>query len=349
MRYITIVLLLFLGTKNYAQAKLAGSYGLDPAVQEFLEAIHSYNGPPLEKLPLNIGRPAMENMQKDSTLTYDKVSFTKAIFKEENKEVNVVVVKPKKAKKLLPTLVYFHGGGWVFNSFETHKRLMRDIALKAEVAIVFVEYSRAPEASYPVANEEGYTATLFVSKHGKKYGLDSNNIIVGGDSAGGNMATAVSMMAKRKGFPKIQGQVLLYPVTDTNLNTNSYERFSKGHYLTRATMKWFWDVYAPKKETQILPTVAPLKASLEELQDLPQTLLITAEYDVLRDEGEAYAKKLRTAGVPVISTRYGGTIHDFIVLNPLRETVASKAAVAQISSFLKESYKRKKKNNDKEL
>lgn len=344
--FIIVVLLTF---NIKAQAKLAGSYGLDPAVQEFLEAIHSYNGPPLQDLPLNVGRSAMENMQKDSTLTYDKVSFIKAIFKEENKEVNVVIVKPKRAKRLLPTLVYFHGGGWVFNSFETHKRFMRDIALQAEVAIVFVEYSRAPEASYPVANEEGYTATLFVSKYGKEYGLDSDNIIVGGDSAGGNMATAITMMAKEKGTPKLQGQMLLYPVTDTSLNTNSYERFSKGHYLTRATMKWFWDVYAPKKETRVLPTVAPLKASIEELQDLPQTLLITAEYDVLRDEGEAYAKKLRTAGVPVISTRYGGTIHDFIVLNPLRETVASKAAVAQISSFLKESYKRTKKNNDKEL
>ena len=226
---------------------------------------------------------------------------------------------------------------------------MRDIALKAEVGIVFVEYSRAPEASYPVANEEGYLATLFVSKHGKKYGLDPQNIIVGGDSAGGNMATVVAMMAKQKGVPKLQGQILLYPVTDTNLNTRSYEQFSKGHYLTRATMKWFWEVYAPKKETQLLPTVVPLKASLEELQDLPKTLLITAEYDVLRDEGEAYAKKLRMAGVPTVSTRYGGTIHDFIVLNPLRETVAAKTALSQICHFLGESFKGKKKTKDREL
>ncbi|PKH49544.1 hypothetical protein CXF68_02045 [Tenacibaculum sp. Bg11-29] len=349
MKHILIVLCLFLGINNYAQVKLAGSYGLDPAVQEFLEVIHSYNGPPLQELPLDVGRAAMENLQKDSTLTYDKVNFTKIKFKEKSKEVSVVVVKPKGAKKIIPTFIYFHGGGWVFNGFETHKRLMRDIALKAEVAVVFVEFSRAPEASYPVANEEGYLVASFISKYGKKYGLDSTNIVVGGDSAGGNMATAVAMMAKQNGFPKLKAQILLYPVTDTNLNTPSYERFSKGHYLTRSTMKWFWEVYAPNKDIHSLATVAPLKASLNDLKNLPKTLLITAEYDVLRDEGEAYAKKLRMAKVPVVSTRYGGTIHDFLMLNPLRETFASKAALEQICNFLKESYKKEKKSDEKEL
>lgn len=334
MRKLLVIIIVLLQFTSIAQTKLAGSYGLDSKVQKFLEAVHSYDGPPLQKLPLDVGRNAMEYMQQDSTLTYTKVTFTKAVFKQENKDVKVVIVKPKKRRKLLPTLIYFHGGGWVFNSFETHKRLMRDIALKANIGVVFVDYSRAPEVQYPVANEEGYLATLFVSKYGKKYGLDPTKIIVGGDSAGGNMATAVAMMAKEKGVPKLKGQILLYPVTDMNLNTGSYEQFSKGHYLTRDTMKWFWKVYAPKKETHLLPTVAPLRASLEELKNLPKTLLITAEYDVLRDEGEAYAKKLRMAEVPVISTRYGGTIHDFIVLNPLRETEASKAAVMQMCTFL---------------
>lgn len=335
MRKLFVIIIVLLQFKILAQTKLAGSYGLDPKVQKFLEAIHSYDGPPLQELPLDIGRNAMEYMQKDSILTYTKVSFEKVVFKEGNKEVKVIIVKPNKRTKLLPTLIYFHGGGWVFNSFKTHKRLMRDIALKTNVGIVFVDYSRAPEVKYPIANEEGYLATLFVSKHGKKYGLDPNKIIVGGDSSGGNMAIAVAMMAKNKEAPKLRGQILLYPVTNTNLNTKSYEQFSKGHYLTRDTMKWFWKVYAPKKETRLLPTVAPLRASLEELKNLPKTLLITAEYDVLRDEGEAYAKKLRMAEVPVISTRYGGTIHDFVVLNPLRETEASKAAVLQICTFLK--------------
>ncbi|MDO6674112.1 alpha/beta hydrolase [Tenacibaculum sp. 1_MG-2023] len=341
MKKIVMILSLFIGVKTYTQVNLAGSDGLDSQVQEFLEVIHSYQGPPLQDLPLDIGRNAMENMQKDSTLIYDKVTFTKVSFKEQGKQVNTVIVKPKKTKKLLPVLLYFHGGGWVFNSFETHKRLMRDLALKANVAIVFVEYSRAPEVKYPIANEEGYAATLFISKYGKQYGLDTNRIIVGGDSVGGNMATVVAMMAEQKGTPKLLGQVLLYPVTDTNLNTKSYEQFSKGHYLTRATMKWFWNVYVPEKKLYSLGTVAPLKATLEELKNLPKTLLITAECDVLRDEGETYARKLRMAGVPVVSTRYGGTIHDFIVLNSLRETVASKEAVAQIATFLKKNFSKK--------
>lgn len=335
MRSVLITISLLIGIKCWGQAELAGSYGLDPKVQYFLEVIHSYNGPPLQELPLDVGRNAMEYMQKDSTIIYDKVNFTKAIFKEGNKEVKVVIVKPKKIKKVLPTFMYFHGGGWVFNSFETHKRLMRDIALKAKVAIVFVEYSHAPEVKYPIANEEGYFATLFVSKQGKKYGLDPNKIIVGGDSAGGNMATVIAMMAQKRKEFNLLGQVLLYPVTDTNLNTKSYEQFSKGHYLTRQTMKWFWEVYAPDKKNHSQPTIAPLKATISDLKGLPKTLLITAEYDVLRDEGEAYAKKLRMAKVPVISSRYGGTIHDFIVLNALRETEASKGAVLQICTFLK--------------
>lgn len=341
MKKILIILSLFIGIKAYTQAELAGSYGLDPQVQEFLEVIHSYQGPPLQDLPLDVGRNAMENMQKDSTLTYDTVTFTKVSFKEQDKQVNTIIVKPKKTEELLPILLYFHGGGWVFNSFEAHKRLMRDLALKAKVAVVFVEYSRAPEVKYPIANEEGYAATLFFSKYGKQYGLDANRIIVGGDSVGGNMATVVAMMAKQKGTPKLLGQLLLYPVTDTKLNTKSYEQFSKGHYLTRATMKWFWNVYVPDKKLYSLATVVPLKATLKQLKNLPKTLLITAEYDVLRDEGEAYAKKLRMADVPVVSTRYGGTIHDFIVLNPLRETVASKAAVVQIAAFLKKNFSKK--------
>lgn len=341
MRSLFILWIILLQFKAIAQVKLAGSYGLDPKVQEFLEEIHAYQGPPLQELPLDIGRGAMENMQKDSILTYDKVTFTNAIFKNKSKKVNVVIIKPRKVKKVLPVLIYFHGGGWVFNSFETHKRLMRDIVLKANVAIVFVEYSRAPEIKYPIANEEGYLATLFVSKYGKEYGLDIDRIIVGGDSVGGNMATVVAMIAKQRGEPNLLGQVLLYPVTDINLNTKSYEQFSKGHYLTRATMKWFWKVYVPQKKMRFSPTIAPLRASLKKLKNLPKTLLITAEYDVLRDEGEAYAKKLRMAEVPVISTRYGGTIHDFLVLNALRETEASKGAVLQICAFLKSTFYKK--------
>lgn len=342
MRFMIFLCVAFLQYSILAQAKLAGSYGLDPTVQQFLEVIHSYDGPPIHELPINIARNAMENMQRDSSISYSKVTFEKHSFELRNKNVNVIITKPINNKELLPVLMYFHGGGWAYNSFETHKRLMSDISDKAKVAVVFVEYSRTPEIKYPVANEEAYLATLYISKFGKNLGLNSNKIIVGGDSAGGNMATVIALMTKKRKEFKLSGQVLLYPVTDTNLNTASYHQFSKGHYLSRETMQWFFKVYTPDVKTHNLSTVAPLKATIEELKELPKTLLITAEYDVLRDEGEAYAKKLRMANVQVISTRYGGTIHDFIVLNALKDTQASKAALEQICSFLKESFKIKK-------
>lgn len=334
MKYVFIISTFLIQLSAIAQARLAGSYGLDPTVQNFLEVIHSYEGPPIHELSLDIARGAMENMQQDSTVNYDKVTFAKEVFELNAKKVNVVIAKPKTVKKPLPILMYFHGGGWAYNSFETHKRLMSDIALQSSIAIVFVEYSRTPEVQYPVANEEAYLATLYVAKFGEKYGLNPNKIAVGGDSVGGNMATVITMMAKERKEFDIKGQILFYPVTDTNVNTASYHQFSKGHYLSRETMIWFFKVYVPDEKLHSLPTVAPLKASLEDLKDLPKTLIITAEYDVLRDEGEAYAKKLRMANVPVISTRYGGTIHDFIVLNALKNTEASKAALQQTNNFL---------------
>ena len=338
------VLLLYIGILSFqagAQAKLAGSYGLDQEVQSFLEHINSYDGPPIHELPLDIARGAMENMQKDSTLLYNHVTIQKETFELSKKKANVVIVKPKQTKATLPVLVYFHSGGWAYNSFETHKRLVSDIASGSNIAVVFVEYARTPEATYPTANEEGYLVIQYLSEFGKKHGLHPNKIVVGGGSAGGNMATAITIMAKQRKGPKIDGQLLLYPVTDNNLNTRSYHQFSKGHYLSRSTMKWFWDTYAPDQNTQMLPTVAPLKASKELLSGLPKALIITAEYDVLRDEGEAYAKKLRMAGVPVISARYGGTIHDFVVLNALRHTEASKAALKQACTFLTNTFKDK--------
>lgn len=343
MKIKLIVLLLVLKSVNsFSQVNLAGSYGLDPVVQIFLETIHAYQGPPIQELPLNIARQAMEDLQKE-------VSVNQYVFIEHksipflDRELNIKIIRPKKRKrKRLPVVVYFHGGGWILNSFSTHKRLLSDIALKAEVAVVFVEYSRAPEVKYPIANEEGYATLLWLEKEGKKNKLDSSNIIVCGDSVGGNMATVVAMMAKNKKSPNLLAQILLYPVTNANFNTQSYEKFSKGHYLSRDAMIWFWNSYAPQMELRNLPTVSPLKATKEELKGLPRALIITAENDVLRDEGESYAKKLREANVPVISTRYGGTIHDFIVLNALKETEASKAALNQICTFLKNTFSKKR-------
>ncbi|AUC17045.1 hypothetical protein BTO06_07225 [Tenacibaculum sp. SZ-18] len=345
-KHLFLILLIAFHIKISSQSKLAGSYGLDSDVQEFLNVIHSYEGLPLQDLELEIGRKVMEGMQQDSILNFDKIIFEKQTITINQKSVKTVFVKPRNSQKeILPALIYFHGGGWVYNSFDTHKRLMRDIALRANIGIVFVEYSRAPEAKFPIANEEGYLTALYLSKYGNKHGLDPNKISVGGDSAGGNMAAVISLMAKERQEFELVSQVLINPVTDTNTNTKSYEQFSKGHYLSRDIMIWFWNQYAPDKSQHYSSKIAPLKATNEELTNLPQTLLITAEYDVLRDEGEAYAKKLRMAKVPVTSTRYGGTIHDFVVLNALKDTNPSRAALNQICDFLRETFLTPETNN----
>jgi acetyl esterase len=231
--------------------------------------------------------------------------------------------------------VYFHGGGWVLGDKNTHDRLIREIANGAHVAVIFVDYDRSPEAQYPVPIEQAYAATAYVAKHPAEFGIDANRIAVAGDSVGGNMTAAVTLLAKERGGPKLRYQVLFYPVTDANFDDGSYNEFANGPWLTKAAMKWFWDAYAPNEADRAKITASPLRASLDDLKGLPPALVITDENDVLRDEGEAYARKLTQAGVPVTSVRYNGTIHDFVMLNALANTPAARGAVSQANAALR--------------
>jgi acetyl esterase len=236
--------------------------------------------------------------------------------------------------------MYFHGGGWVLGDKETHDRLVREITNDAQATVVFVDYARSPEAKYPVAIEQAYTATKWAAENGASIGVDTSRLVVAGDSVGGNMVAAVTLLARVRGGPKVDFQVLCYPVTDANFDTQSYQQFGQaGYWLTREAMRWFWDSYAPEA-VRNEPTVSPLRASLDQLKGLPPALLITDENDVLRDEGEAYAHKLMAAGVPVSATRYLGTIHDFMLLNPITGTPAPRAAIAQVSDTLRRVFAR---------
>ena len=221
--------------------------------------------------------------------------------------------------------MYFHGGGWVLGDVDTHDRLIREIANGANAAVVFVNYSRPPEARYPVAIEEAYAATKWVSANGKTIHVDSSRLAVAGDSVGGNMAAAVTLLAKQRGGPPIHFQVLFYPVTDADFDTPSYQQFAQGYFLTRQSMKWFWDHYAPDVAIRMQATASPLRATIDQLRGLPPALVINGECDVLRDEGEAYARKLIQAGVHVTALRYLGTIHDFVMLNAITDTPAAQA------------------------
>ncbi|MFE7159502.1 alpha/beta hydrolase [Streptomyces sp. NPDC057636] len=248
--------------------------------------------------------------------------------------VRVRIVRPAGAAGTLPAILYIHGAGWVFGNAHTHDRLVRELAVGANAAVVFPEYDLSPEARYPVAIEQNYAVAHWVATDGAGKGLDATRIAVAGDSVGGNMSAALTLMAKERGGVQLRGQVLFYPVTDANFDTASYHQFAEGHFLRRDAMQWFWDQYTADAAQRAEITASPLRATVDQLRGLPPALVITGEADVLRDEGEAYANKLREAGVPVTAVRYQGIIHDFVMLNALRGTHAAEAAITQAVTFL---------------
>ncbi|WP_328349695.1 alpha/beta hydrolase [Streptomyces sp. NBC_00457] len=250
-------------------------------------------------------------------------------------DVPVRIVKPVGSQRTLPVVLYLHGGGWVTGDAGTHDRLVRELAVGTNAAVVFVEYDRAPEAKYPVAIEQAYATARWITAKGADEGLDGSRLAVAGDSAGGNMTAALTLMAKRRGDVTFAHQSLYYPVTDAAQNTESYREFAAGPYLTAKAMAWFWDCYTTDFAQRAETTVSPLRASLKELQGLPPALVIVDESDVLRDEGEAYARRLAQADVPTTSIRINGTLHDFMMLNLLRSTPAATAAVEQAIQTLR--------------
>jgi len=313
---------------------------LDPAVQAFLKAEARKGGPRINEVSVEDARAGLLQMQAAyiAKLPVDIEERTILVGPRGNTAIRIV--RPKGSTATLPAVVYFHGGGWVLGDAETHDRLVREIAHGANAAVIFVEYTRSPEARFPVAIEEGYAVTKWVFETGKMINVDPSRIAVAGDSAGANIAAAVTLLAKESSGPALRFQVLFYPVTDASFDTQSYEKFSHGYLLTREAMKWFWNHYAQNTATRDRPTASPLRASVEELRNLPPALIITAECDVLRDEGEAYAAKLRQADVPVIATRYPGMIHDFVMLNALSGTAGARAAINEANETLRGAFLR---------
>jgi acetyl esterase len=313
---------------------------LDPTVRRFLAGLKGQ--PDVSEGSVEEAREALAKVQggRIARLAVDIEDRTVLVGPRGNTAVRIV--RPRGVTALLPVVLYFHGGGWVTGDKETHDRLVREIAVGAQAAVVFVEYSRAPEARWPVAIEEAYAVTKWIFETGKLINVDPLRIAVMGDSAGGNIATAVTLLAKERGGPQIRLQVLLYPVTIAKFDTKSYDDFAEGYLLTREAMKWFWNHYAQNTATRDKPLASPLRASLEELSSLPPAVVITAECDVLRDEGEAYAERLKEAGVPVSITRYAGTIHDFVMLNDLASTTAAREAIEQSNEALRRAFSRER-------
>jgi acetyl esterase/lipase len=252
-------------------------------------------------------------------------------------EVPVRIVRPKHATATLPVVVYVHGIGWVFGNRHTHDRLIREIAVGVQAAVVFPDYSLSPEVKYPTAIEECYAVATWVARHGAEHGLDPGRMSVAGDGAGGNIAIALSLLAAERHGVSFRQQVLFYPVTDARFDTDSYEEYATGYFLRRDTMQWFWDQYTADPRQRSEATASPLGATARQLAALPPTLVITAEADVARDEGEAFADRLRQAGVRVTAVRFQGTIHDFVLLNALSGSPAARAALVLATGVLRQA------------
>lgn len=306
--------------------------------KKFLESLQQNDGPPLYTLTPDDARAVLSSLQ---SMPVEKLSAEieeKDIPIGPNGKISIKILRPtEKTDKdeILPVVMYFHGGGWVLGGFDTHDRLLRELANGIHCAIVFVDYTRSPEVKYPASIEEAYTATKWIAENGQTLNLDSSRLAVAGDSVGGNMATVVALLSKDRGGPSIIFQLLFYPVTDANFETDSYLSYQEGYFLTRESMKWFWNNYLSEDTNRKQPTVSPLQASLEQLHGMPPALIIVGENDVLRDEGEAYAHKLMQAEVKVTAIRYLGTIHDFVMLNPITDTPAPRGAIKQACNTLK--------------
>ena len=308
------------------------SYSLEQAAQAFVEA--TADPPYLFQISPDEGRKIVDGVQDEEIFKPEVDEKWITVEGGPTGSVAARIVKPKGATGLLSVVLYTHGAGWVFGDAHTHDRLVRDLAVGTGAAVVFPEYDRSPEARYPVANEQSYAVARWVTESGADEGLDGSRMAIAGDSVGGNMAIALTLMAKDRGDVRFRGQVLFYPVTDASLDTGSYHEFAEGYWLRRDAMAWFWDQYTASAEQRDEITVSPLRATDEQLSGLPPALVINAECDVLRDEGEAYASALRRAGVSVVGVRYEGIIHDFVMVNSLHDTPQSQAAVAQAVAHL---------------
>ena len=310
---------------------------IEPHTQRWLDelAAATAESPPLYELSPADARQVLRSVQAGVPVELFPAEIDdRTIPGGPTGEVDIRIVKPANGSGTLPIIFHSHGGGWILGDKDTHERLDRELATFARAIVVFVDYTPAPDAHYPVQNEQAYTALQWAVSNAGEFGGDPTRVALVGDSVGGNMTAALTLMAKERGGPQLAAQVLFYPVCDADLGTETYQRYTDGPWLTREAMRWFWDAYLPDESRRSEITASPLQATPEQLRGLPPALIINGEHDVLRAEGEAYARKLAQAGVSVTHVRYSSTIHDFALLNPITTTPAPRAAIAQAADYL---------------
>jgi acetyl esterase len=307
---------------------------IDPQVRVFLREINK-DSSPFWELPQPKPQEVLTDLQNQTPVDISGVNTTEQTITQDGQTVNIYIMKPQQVNGKPRVLLFIHGGVWIVGNFQNHQRLLRDLVVGSGQIGVFVEYTSLPDARFPTQLDQSYAALKWVASHADEFGADGSRIAVAGNSVGGNMTVALTLMAKDRNGPKISYQVLMIPATDASVDTASYHEYGTGRFLARAFMKYGWDLYAPDAAVRNNPYVSPLRASLQELRGLPPALVITAENDPLRDEGEAYARKLKEAGVSVIATRYNGMIHDFVLLNGILTDPEPQAAIRQMSAEIK--------------
>ncbi len=308
---------------------------LSRGVKAFLRVLNSSGGPPLETLPPLEAREVLVNAQASAPVDLSGIEESEKTITADGYTIKLNVVRPEGVNGRLPVFIFIHGGGWVLGDYPTHKRMVRDLVVLTGFAGVFVNYTRTPDARYPQAINEIYAATKWVAEHGDEIEVDGKNLAIVGNSVGGNMTAVTALKAKEQGGPEIKLHIMMWPVTDANFERQSFTQFGEKRFLTTPLMKWMWDLYTtdPKQRKEIY--ASPLQATINQLKGLPPALIQLAESDILRDEGEAYGRKLNEAGVKVTTLRYDGMIHDFGLLNGLAEEPAVRSLFEHAAAELK--------------
>lgn len=317
-----------------APANVANDPNIDPDVRAFLVPLDK-NSSPFWTLPQPQPQDILTGLQEKTPADMSGVTVTTQSLTVDGRTIKLYIMKPDQMAPHPGVFLFIHGAVWIAGNFENHKYLVRDLVVESGQPAVFPEMTNLPEGKYPVPTEQAYATLEWTAQHAGEFGADPSRIAVVGNSVGGNMSAALTLMDKDRHGPKISYQVLLWPATNAGVDTCSYVKYANGRFLPRAFMKYGWDLYAPTAKERANPYVSPLRASLNELSGLPPALVITDENDVLRDEGQAYAHRLADAGVPTVSVQYNGTIHDFGLLTALADVPSTKAAIQQAADALR--------------
>lgn len=307
---------------------------LSKETKEYLKVLNS-GGKPVESLPVSDARNVLVDTQAAIKVDVSGIEETEKVILADERDIKLYIVRPEKAKGKLPVFIFIHGGGWVLGDYQTHKRLVRDLVVESGYACVFIEYSRSPEAKYPIALNECYAATKWVAEHGDEINVDGKRLAIVGNSAGGNMTIGTCLKAKDNRGPDIKCQILLWPYSDAGINSESFKKYGEERFLTKSLMIWMRDNYLSNKTQHDDIYVSPVRARTNQLKGLPPTLIEVAENDILRDAGEELGRKLDEVGVDVTTVRFNGVIHDWGLLNGYADLPSTRNMIIFTAAMLK--------------